>query len=183
MPACILDYMLTEILNDVRMRRVGETQKERQKYCEETTSVLGETPAAKKSDAQGGIVEIGKVRMKKDGMVKEEGADDKFPTTTKIIVAYIFANCTAVEIYSMVVMYRFQKLDALYSLITAVITESISFAVYCCKAYNSAQDNHKTDSLAFKGLSVFLLEFIIIILRGNLGILCSRHSCFQHTYR
>lgn len=63
----------------------------------------------------------------------------KWPTTTKIIVAYIFINCTAVEIYSMVVMYQFQNLDALYSLITAVITESISFAVYCCKAYNETK--------------------------------------------
>lgn len=35
MPACILDYILTEILNDVRLQRVGEVQKERQAYQEE----------------------------------------------------------------------------------------------------------------------------------------------------
>lgn len=63
----------------------------------------------------------------------------KWPTTTKIIVAYIFLNCTAVEVYSMVVMYKLQNLDALYSLITAVITESISFAVYAAKSYNETK--------------------------------------------
>ncbi|MCD8107313.1 MAG: hypothetical protein LUE20_05055 [Oscillospiraceae bacterium] len=63
----------------------------------------------------------------------------KKPTTTKIVMAYIFLNCTAVEIYSMVVMWKLQNLDALYSLITAVVTESISFAVYCCKSYNETK--------------------------------------------
>ncbi len=63
----------------------------------------------------------------------------KKPTTTKIVMAYIFINCTAVEIYSMVVMWKLQNLDALYSLITAVVTESISFAVYCCKSYNETK--------------------------------------------
>lgn len=61
------------------------------------------------------------------------------PTTTKIIMAFLLINCTAVEVYSMVAMYRLQNLDSLYALITAVITESISFAVYCCKAYNETK--------------------------------------------
>ncbi len=39
----------------------------------------------------------------------------------------------------MVVMYKLQNLDALYSLITAVITESISFAVYAAKSYNETK--------------------------------------------
>ncbi len=34
MPACILDYVLTEILNDVRMQRISEVQKERQRENE-----------------------------------------------------------------------------------------------------------------------------------------------------
>ena len=63
----------------------------------------------------------------------------KAPTTTKIIVAFIFANCTAVEIYSMVAMWSLQNLDALYALISAVIGESISFAVYAAKAYNETK--------------------------------------------
>ncbi|MCD7732395.1 MAG: hypothetical protein LUH56_03025 [Oscillospiraceae bacterium] len=63
----------------------------------------------------------------------------KKPTTTKIVMAYIFINCTVVEIYSMVIMWKLQNIDALYALITAVITESISFAVYCCKSYNETK--------------------------------------------
>ena len=47
MPACILDYILTEILNDVRMQRMSEVQKERQKYREEMTPAPGEAPVPK----------------------------------------------------------------------------------------------------------------------------------------
>ena len=60
----------------------------------------------------------------------------KPPTTTKVIMAFLFLNCSAVEIYSMVVMWQLMDLSALYSLITAVVTESISFAVYAAKRYN-----------------------------------------------
>lgn len=47
MPACILDYVLTEILNDVRMQRMSEVQKERKKYKDEITPVPGEVPMPK----------------------------------------------------------------------------------------------------------------------------------------
>lgn len=63
----------------------------------------------------------------------------KPPTTTKVLMAFIFGNCTAVEIYSMAVMYLLQDLSSLYALITAVVTESISFAVYAAKAYNETR--------------------------------------------
>ena len=82
MPACLLDYVLTEILNDVRMKRMGEIQKERKKYKEEMTPAPGESPVEKKGDGQGGTVESGRVRMVKDGTanvdgtVKEGGEDD-----------------------------------------------------------------------------------------------------------
>ncbi len=72
-------------------------------------------------------------------MVKKSMRTFKFPTTTKIIMAFLLVNCTAVEIYSMVVMYQLQNLDALYSLITAVVTETISFAVYAAKSYNETK--------------------------------------------
>ncbi|MCC8157289.1 MAG: hypothetical protein LIO54_08440 [Oscillospiraceae bacterium] len=61
------------------------------------------------------------------------------PTTTKLLMAFILINCSAVEIYSMVAMWHLQDLSALYSLITAVVTESLSFAVYCAKAYNETK--------------------------------------------
>lgn len=60
----------------------------------------------------------------------------KPPTTTKLIMFFIFLNCTIVEIYSMVVMWYLADLSSLYALVTSVVTESISFAVYAAKAYN-----------------------------------------------
>ncbi|MCC8131522.1 MAG: hypothetical protein LUC38_05405 [Oscillospiraceae bacterium] len=72
-------------------------------------------------------------------LVKRSMRSFKLPTTTKIIVAYIFLNCTVVEIYSMVVMWKLQNLDALYALITAVVAESVSFAVYAAKSYNETK--------------------------------------------
>ncbi|MCD8331753.1 MAG: hypothetical protein LUB63_04365 [Oscillospiraceae bacterium] len=71
--------------------------------------------------------------------VKRSMRSWRWPTTTKIIMTFLLLNCTAVEVYSMVVMYQLQNLDALYSLITAVITESISFAVYAAKSYNETK--------------------------------------------
>ena len=72
-------------------------------------------------------------------MVKRSMRTFKLPTTTKIIMAFLLINCTAVEVYSMVVMWKLENLDALYSLITAVVTESISFAVYAAKSYNETK--------------------------------------------
>ncbi len=62
-----------------------------------------------------------------------------FPTTTKILLAYIIGNCTVVEIYSMWVMYALADISALYALIAAVITESITFITYCAKSYNETK--------------------------------------------
>lgn len=84
MPACLLDYVLTEVLNNVRMRRESEVQKERRMYRQEMTPAPGEVPVPKdppvekKGDGRGGIVESGRVRMEKDGtekVVKGGGAD------------------------------------------------------------------------------------------------------------
>ncbi|MCD8098761.1 MAG: hypothetical protein LUE31_12250 [Lachnospiraceae bacterium] len=72
-------------------------------------------------------------------MVKRSMRSFKLPTTTKIIMAFLLFNCSVIEIYSMWIMWKLQNLDALYSLITAVITESISFAVYAAKSYNETK--------------------------------------------
>lgn len=61
------------------------------------------------------------------------------PTTTKIIVAFIFLNCTAIEVYSMAAMWLFADFEALYALITAVVSEAMAFAVYAAKAYNETK--------------------------------------------
>ena len=72
-------------------------------------------------------------------MVKKSMRSFKWPTTTKIIMAFLLVNCSIIEVYSMIVMWKLENLDALYSFITAVVTESISFAVYAAKSYNETK--------------------------------------------
>lgn len=48
LPVCVIDYVLTEILNDVRIQRASEVQNERKRYKEETTPAPGEVPVPKK---------------------------------------------------------------------------------------------------------------------------------------
>lgn len=67
MPACILDYVLTEILNDVRAQRMSEVQKERRKYREEMTPAPGEAPVPKKDTE----------RIKKDTGHPERAQEEK----------------------------------------------------------------------------------------------------------
>lgn len=52
----------------------------------------------------------------------------------KLCFLLIVANCTAVELYSMIAMWHFGDLSALYSLIGAVVGESIAYVSYCAKA-------------------------------------------------
>ena len=68
--------------------------------------------------------------------IKEEKEPSNL-TASKFFMLFILINCTIIEIYSMVVMVKMQDLSALSSLIASVITESISYAVYCAKAYRS----------------------------------------------
>ena len=56
----------------------------------------------------------------------------------------ILINCSVIEIYSMFVMYHFADLTALYSLIGAVIGESLSFAIYCFKSFNETKEEART---------------------------------------
>lgn len=64
----------------------------------------------------------------------------KWPSTAKLAMAYIFASCTVVQIYSMAAMWHFADLSALYSLIGATVGEVIS---YCAYAAKSAKENTK----------------------------------------
>lgn len=54
--------------------------------------------------------------------------------TSKIAMFFIFLNCTIIEVYSMVAMWYFADLSPLYSLIGAVLGESIAYISYCAKA-------------------------------------------------
>lgn len=64
----------------------------------------------------------------------------KWPSTSKMGMWYIFISCTAVQIYSMVAMWHFADLSALYSLIGATVAEGMAFASYEAK---SAKENTK----------------------------------------
>lgn len=64
-------------------------------------------------------------------------------TTTKLLMYLILLNCTIVEGYSMWVMFYLKDLSALYALIGAVIGESLSYAIYCAKAYNETKEEVK----------------------------------------
>lgn len=55
-------------------------------------------------------------------------------STTKLLVLFLFVNFTIVEIYSMWVMYTLADLSALYTLITAVIGETLTLAIYAVKS-------------------------------------------------
>ena len=46
----------------------------------------------------------------------------------------IVLNCSVVELYSMAAMWHFSDLSALYSLIGAVVGESLAYISYCAKA-------------------------------------------------
>ncbi len=55
--------------------------------------------------------------------------------TSKLLMYFIVINCSIIEIYCMWAMVHFNDLSSLPTLMGAVITESVSFAVYCAKAY------------------------------------------------
>jgi len=64
----------------------------------------------------------------------------KWPSTSKMAMWYILGTCTVVQIYSMVAMWHFGDLSALYSLIGATVGEGITFCAYAAK---SAKENTK----------------------------------------
>lgn len=55
-------------------------------------------------------------------------------STAKLGLWFIVGNCTIIEIYSMIVMAYLKDLSALYTLITAVVGESMAYFVYARKA-------------------------------------------------
>lgn len=56
------------------------------------------------------------------------------PNQSKMGMWYIFISCTAVQVYSMVAMWHFADLSALYSLIGATVGESIAYYSYTAKS-------------------------------------------------
>jgi len=66
-------------------------------------------------------------------------------TTSKILMYFILLNCTIVEAYSMWIMYRLSDLSALYSLIGAVVSESLAYAIYSAKAFNETKEEVRSN--------------------------------------
>ena len=87
--------------------------------------------------------EIRKIKYEIDEMNSQY---KKTIPTTKILMAFILINCTVVELYAMILMLYLQNLEPLSALIGAVITESLSYAIYCAKSYN---ENKSKATLAF----------------------------------
>ena len=87
------------------------------------------------------IDEKGQRKLMKDEL-KQRKAEywpkRKWPSTAKMAMAYIFVSCTVVQIYSMVAMWHFGDLSALYSLIGATVGEVGAFCAYAAK---SAKEN------------------------------------------
>jgi len=65
----------------------------------------------------------------------DENRKKKRLETSKLFMYLIVVNCTIIEAYSMWAMIYFADLSSLSTLMCAVIAESVSFAVYCAKAY------------------------------------------------
>lgn len=68
-----------------------------------------------------------------------------FPTTSKLIMAYIITDFTIIQIYSMWVMVYLRDISALYSLITAILGEFGAWAVYAMKAYAETREEKKME--------------------------------------
>ena len=72
--------------------------------------------------------------------------NDRAPLTmTKLILLFIIANCTLVEIFSMIVIWRFREVSVLETLISAVVAESFSFLIYCVKSYFETKAEKNND--------------------------------------
>ena len=81
---------------------------------------------------------------KENRYLSEEAAErSKKRTTTKLLMYFILINCSIVEIYSMIAMIVINDLSSLYSLIGAVVSESISYAIYCCKSFNDTREEKR----------------------------------------
>lgn len=61
-------------------------------------------------------------------------------TTSKLLMYFILINCSIIELYSMWIMYHLSDISALYSLITAVVTESIAYAIYSAKSFKETKE-------------------------------------------
>ena len=55
--------------------------------------------------------------------------------TSKILAIYLIALFTGIILYSLIAMWHFQDLSHLSTLITAFVSEVMTFLIYCAKAF------------------------------------------------
>lgn len=55
--------------------------------------------------------------------------------TSKILAVYLIVLFTGIIIYSLIAMWHFRDLSHLSTLITAFVSEVITFLIYCAKAF------------------------------------------------
>ena len=80
-----------------------------------------------------------KIQLKEEQKaMRKEKLARKWPSTAKMAMGYIFLSCTVVQIYSMIAMWHFADLSALYCLIGATVGE---VGAYCAYAAKSAKEN------------------------------------------
>ena len=87
--------------------------------------------------------------------IKEEKAEiqkkSRLPTQ-KMALYYIVANCTVIEIYSMIAMWVFRDLSPLCSLIAAVVGECLAYITYCAKSKTENSKDGIVYELAMKDM-------------------------------
>lgn len=55
--------------------------------------------------------------------------------TSKILAVYLIVLFTGIIIYSLIAMWHFRDLSHLSTLITAFVSEVVTFLIYCAKAF------------------------------------------------
>lgn len=85
--------------------------------------------------------------------IKHQYDEEKKPLTFgKWGFIFLIANCTIVEIYSMVMMYLFQDLSTLPSLVAAVVGECVCLISYNIKSSIDNSANGLTYELAMRNI-------------------------------
>ena len=71
-------------------------------------------------------------------------------TMTKKLIVFIVINCAVIEAYSMFVMFYFKDLSTLEALMSAVISETVAFLIYCVKSYFETKAEKSNDLEYYK---------------------------------
>ena len=89
--------------------------------------------------------ELREIRSRNRYFFNVDSEKRKKRTTTKILMYCILLNCTIVEVYSMIVMITQNDLSALTTLISVIIGESITYAIYCAKSHFDTKEEKQLD--------------------------------------